>query len=426
MAHPMLRCTVLLLLLASLASGQSSPKQPAALSAQQAAADFDQFWREIGLHYAYMAEKRIRWSRVRDLYRAQASQARNRVALLHVLEQAIAELYDDHATLGADAPGSPRIVPSRTDFWGSWHGEVVVIDEVRPGSVAAAAGLRAGDEVLAVGGRPISEAVARELPRTLVAPDPHAQNWAVRRVLAGRRGQSLDISVRHFDGRTATVTVADHPTASPNIPLEARRLTGAIGYIRIHNSLADPALIPAFAAALADLRDIPSLVLDLRDTPGGGDSAVAEPILGRFTDRLQGYQKFVVPVQGWQHTRSFVEKVRPRDPFIFRGKLVLLVDHWTASMGEGIAVGLAGMHRATIVGTAMAGLNGATHTQRLRFSGIPFSYPAERIYTVDGTPRELFQPDIIVPLAGAKTPDPILECALAVLSDGTSEVCKPR
>jgi carboxyl-terminal processing protease len=256
----------------------------------------------------------------------------------------------------------------------------------------------------------------------LVAPDVRAQDWALRRVLAGRRGESLDISVRHADGRTAVVSLADTPTEPAATPLEARRLADGIGYIRIHNSLGNPALISAFDAALAAMKDIPSIVLDLRDTPGGGDSAVAEPVLGRFVDRVRGYQKFVVPGGTWKRTRTFIEKVRPRGPFNYRGRLIVLIDHWTASMGEGMAIGLAGMRRATVIGTPMAGLNGATYTRRLRFSGIPYNYPAERIYALDGTPREVFRPDIIVPLAGADSADPILNCALSVLSYASATI----
>ncbi len=360
MTHLKLRVTVLLLVAASLVGAQAPPKQATALTSQQAAADFDQFWHEISRHYAYLSQKRIRWP------------------------------------------------------------------QVRPGSAAAAASLQAGDQVLAVGGLPIADAVARELPRTLIQPNPRARDWALRRVLAGRRGQPRDISVRHADGCTDTVHLADEPGAPESTLLEARRIAGGIGYIRFHNFLGDSALVPEVDSALAEMKNAAALVLDLRDTPGGGDSAVAEPILGRFVDRTRGYQKFVVPVGSWRRTRSFVEKVRPRGPFTYGGKLVVLVGHWTASMGEGVAVGLAGIHRATVIGTPMAGLNGATYTRHLRFSGIPYNYPAERIYAVDGTPREVFQPDILVPLAGAASPDPILDCTLAVLRGASPATCKQR
>jgi C-terminal processing protease CtpA/Prc len=229
--------------------------------------------------------------------------------------------------------------------------------------------------------------------------------------------------VNHANGRAATVHLADDRAAPATTALDARRLIRGIGYIRFHNSLGNPELVAAFDSALADMKDATALVLDLRDTPGGGDSAVAEPILGRFVDRTRGYQKFIVPVGLWHRTRSFVEKVRPRGPFTYRGKLVVLVDHWTASMGEGVAMGLSGMHRATVIGTPMAGLNGATYTRRVRFSGIPYNYPAERIYALDGTPREVFRPEILVPLAGAASPDPILDCALAVLNGAAQAPC---
>jgi Tricorn protease C1 domain len=204
MSNRKLSVTVLLLLTAWVLEAQEAP-QASGLSGQQAAADFDQFWREIGTHYAYLSKKHIRWPQVRQIYREHAAKARTRRDLLHVFERAIAELYDDHATLGADAPGSPRIVPSRTDLWASWHGDLAILDEVRPGSATASVGLQAGDRVLAVGGVPIANAVARELPRTLTEPDPRARDWALRRVLAGRGGQPRDISVNHANGRAATV-----------------------------------------------------------------------------------------------------------------------------------------------------------------------------------------------------------------------------
>jgi C-terminal processing protease CtpA/Prc len=39
--------------------------------------------------------------------------------------------------------------------------------------------------------------------------------------------------------------------------------------------------------------------------------------------------------------------------------VVVLVNHWTGSIGEGMAIGLDAMHRARVVGTPMAHLAGA-------------------------------------------------------------------
>jgi carboxyl-terminal processing protease len=96
----------------------------------------------------------------------------------------------------------------------------------------------------------------------------------------------------------------------------------------------------------------------------------------------------------------------------------VLVGRWTGSMGEGMAIGLHGTRRASVVGTPMAGLRGAVFTGTLPRTGIGFTYPAERLFAVDGTPRERFRPRHGVRMEdtpAAKQSGAILEAGLAVL-----------
>ena len=89
--------------------------------------------------------------------------------------------------------------------------------------------------------------------------------------------------------------------------------------------------------------------------------------------------------------RVWVEYASPRGT-PFANKLMVRVGRWTVSMGEGMAIGFDGMKRATIIGSKMAGLLGAVETFELPESGIKFQIPVERLYHIDGTPRENFQP----------------------------------
>ena len=94
-----------------------------------------------------------------------------------------------------------------------------------------------------------------------------------------------------------------------------------------------------------------------------------------------------------------------------------IVDHWTGSMGEGAAIGLRAAAGATLVGTPMAGLRGAIESFPLPCLGASVRLPVERLYSVDGTPRELAQPDVIVTeaeLAAAGLEDAILGRALQI------------
>ena len=86
-------------------------------------------------------------------------------------------------------------------------------------------------------------------------------------------------------------------------------------------------------------------------------------------------------------------------------------------MGEGIAIGLNAVDAATVVGTPMAGLAGATYHLTLPRTGIGMNIPAERLHHVDGTPRETYRPGVPVDVSRAATgQDPFVAAALSALA----------
>jgi hypothetical protein len=138
--------------------------------------------------------------------------------------------------------------------------------------------------------------------------------------------------------------------------------------------------------------------------------------MGRFITKTSDYQRIFEPDAGKQFPKdSWVKTVEPRAPHV-AAKLVVLVNHWTGSMGEGMAIGFDAMKRAQIVGTPMARLCGGTDGFELPKTGIPVHLPTYRLYHVDGTPREAFVPAVEVDLTrGNSAGDVILERALATL-----------
>jgi carboxyl-terminal processing protease len=198
-------------------------------------------------------------------------------------------------------------------------------------------------------------------------------------------------------------------------------LPGNIGYIRLHDSLGDTDLIGEFDSALARYERTSGLMLDLRDTPGGGNTTVARAILGRFVPGERPYQKHVLPSEERDTgvRRSWLELVTSRGPFRYSQPVVLLVGHWTGSMGEGLAIGFDAVQAATIVGTPMAQLLGATYRFELPRSQIGLNIPAEKLFHVNGTPREAFVPAIRVTVDDLMEPatDPWMRKAMQVLND---------
>jgi hypothetical protein len=95
--------------------------------------------------------------------------------------------------------------------------------------------------------------------------------------------------------------------------------------------------------------------------------------------------------------------------------MVALVDHWSASMAEGMAIGLDAMGRGTIVGTRMAGCNGGIDNFELPNTKIKMGYPGYKLLHVNGTPREDFVPPVLARLDVEGTNDLILAQGLQTL-----------
>ena len=359
--------------------------------------DFDSAWSFIRDTYAYFHEKDVDWPRVRELLRPRVDDVGNHDDFVGLLEDLVEHLYDHHAHLGTNTASSPRLVPSGADLWAAHQDGIALITQVRTGSAAERLGVRAGMEVVYIDGRPVPEAVGERLPRGVDRLDPAARDWALRTLLAGRHNAPVRIEVRTG---TAHRHVEFEPGVAerPDSPFTATLLDNRFGYVRLHNSLGQVALVSAWDTILRDLKDTDGLVLDLRDTPSGGDTIVARPFLGRLVSTVKPYQRHELPgsKRRFGLFRSWTARIAPRGPFTYDKQLAVLVGRWTGSMGEGVAVGLDGMQRATVFGSAMAGLRGATYSHTLEHTGIPVRVPAERLYHVDGTPREAFRPPFLV------------------------------
>ena len=394
------------------------------LSAQNAE-DFDHDFnvavKQVALVYAYLDEKATRWEDMPALYAGDLRQVTTRDHFISLLERVVDELYDHHAHLTVNLETSPRLVPSGTDLWAEWRDGRATITQVRSGSEAERAGIGYGTIVLSIDGIPISEAVGSRLGRSYPDSTTAARNWALRAVLAGRHhaGRILQIE-EHGVSRTVDLP-SPAQSAGFSETLEASEIRPGIGYIRLNDSLGNSATVAAFDHALETLRQTSGLIVDLRDTPSGGNSSVARGILGRFVDRAQPYQKHVLPSEGRATgiQRSWLELVSPRGDFVYSQPIAVLVNRWTGSMGEGLAIGFDATGAATVVGTEMAGLVGATTRISLPRTEIGINLPSERLYHIDGTPRETFQPAVLVEVGGAHSErDPFIEAALEVLMGG--------
>lgn len=374
-------------------------------------ADFEEAWSFIRDNYAWLEEKTTDWNRVYDHFMPLAENAENNTEFIALLEQLIEQLYDHHAHLGVNTSSSPRLVPSGTDLWAEFRDEKVLITAVRGDSRAENEGAKAGMEIISVGEVPVLKTVKNRIPVTISEPGPEVLDWALQSVLAGYHDEPVQIEVRAGD-QTKKMEFQPGSINQTGDLLSMDILDKNTGYIQIHNSLGNTDLIREWDMGLEKLKDTDALILDLRNTPGGGISTVARGIMSRLILQTRPYQMHELPSEerDFGVKRIWVEQVAPRGAFTYTKPVAVWVGRWTGSMGEGLAIGLDGMKRATVMGTPMAGLRGALYSHKLPHTGIEIRIPAERLYHIDRTPREEFLPPVLVKsdLGVEELPDIIL------------------
>ncbi|HVU98628.1 MAG TPA: S41 family peptidase [Puia sp.] len=391
---------------------------PQSFTTAQYKEDFQWFWQTVNDNYCYFQKKKIDWNRIREFYRPRIDTVTTRESFIALLEDALYELYDHHCTLRTRNPFSRRLVPTGADIWAEWEGEKAVVREVRKGFGAGRVGIRAGMEIVAVDDVPVNQAILPFLPHTV---NRESRSFALRLLMAGDHVHARKMTLKS-GGATA-----DYYPDKDGLLLEDVQYPawvesasyGPIGYIRINNFLYDNNLIARFDSVLNGMLDKPALMIDLRETPSGGNTTVARAILGRFIRKDHFYQKHELYAEekATGVKRSWEEIVSPRG-ICYTGRVVVLADHWTGSIAEGITIAFDGMKRATVIGTELARLNGAVDGFELPVTKIGFNIATERLYHVDGTPRELFEPAITVDVRGqsaAKDGDVILNTALGYL-----------
>ena len=369
--------------------------------------DFDEFWETLAARYCFFPEKATDWRRVKALYGPKAYAAEDEAGFQTVLQAAMSELYDAHTHLADPPDGTPRFPPY--DLWVLRQGDEARVLDVQPGSGAALAGVRHGDAIIAIERVPIFEAAARLAPKCLRRSDPAADRYALQSAAAGRRGKDRLLTVEGPSGRRELLLT--RPPAADQA-VSHRALAHDLGYIRIP-TFADSAAVPQFDVALADLRETKGLIIDVRSN-GGGDTAVAKPIMGRFIEARKPYAT-MRRRQGAGLSAPWTEWVEPRGPFRYAKPVTVLADRWSGSMGEGFPMGMRAVAGARIVGTPMMGLGAAVYQIHLDRTGIAGQYSGEPVYTPDGKPRWLLKPDLLVQPTTLDR-DEILEAAIADLT----------
>lgn len=408
----------------AIATAQTKPQTNTSTEekAFDAVAAWDEFEELLRGRYAYIERDDVdveaQLARSKEL----AAQVADEAEFRSLVHRTALTFMDPHLIVGPFTDEDYAIIMTAAEMDARFEGGVLRIADIRRDSPAFAAGIRTGDAILAVDGVAPREAARR--PFGAVLPEPTSAQFDYGATLAvnGRRGHARTLMVQSASGETREVTLAS--TSDFQRTLRDREIVSVdfvgkgkdIAHLRIANALGNNDLITAFDAAMEQAAGAKALVLDLRDTPSGGNTEVGRSIIGHFVTEVSPYQMHRIPALEREFTvpRQFVEYVFPRGPH-FAGPVAVLHGRWTGSMGEGVVIGMdAAAPNAVTIGSDMGDLLGALWNFTLEKSKARVDLGGESMFHVDGTPREDYVADIAVTPADSAPDgsDPALAAAL--------------
>ncbi len=352
-------------------------------------------------------------------FEKQAQRAKTREEFRERTQAFLNHFSDPHLSLGPFGERDFCVIPTGSDMWvrREADGSYQIVD-VKGKGAASVAGIRPSDVVVTIDGLSVGDAIKEVLGEAGPLKFSEKQlEYAANVALGGRRNQARTIELIH-QGRQQRYQLPSSYASSDQsrsaTPISYELLNTQTGYIRFNNSLGDKNTVTAFANALRELQYTRTLIVDLRDTPSGGGTDVANPILGHFTKEPSPYQKYRTQTRDTPYQKAKLQTAltEPSEPQ-FANNVLVLVGRWTGSMGEGMAIGFDALG-ATVVGSSMAHLLGGVKIVGLPSSESRLKVGFDRMYHVNGTFREDFVPPVLVNPADVDSAgeDPALAKAL--------------
>lgn len=396
----------------------ADPPRPASFDPAKA---FDEFEQTLRDSYAYLDRSDFDVDAHLARTRAAALQLTDPLEFRRLLSRSTLAFTDPHLLVVPLDDADPNVWPTSSDLALALDGERFVVADVRADSAADAAGVRPGWTVRTINGAAIEARSAELLANLVPAPTARQRIYAATLAINGARTGARVIEFV-VDGQPRALELANPrelaKTVAALAPLRLD-IRDRVGIVRFNNSLDRQETVDAFDAAIRDCAGLDAMILDLRNTPSGGNTDVARAIIGHFVAEARPYQVHEIPLvlRRTSVPRRFIELALPRAPR-FAGRVAVLGGRWTGSMGEGLVIGLHGAAGARTFASDMGDLLGAVDVLELPAAGISLELGLESLFHVDGTPRADYVADVPLPSADRNRDghDPALLTALAWLA----------
>lgn len=260
-----------------------------ALSEDEKIAGLVRFWSEAKYNFAWFEHvSGLEWDAKMLEYLPRVRAAKTTADYYRVLMEFAALLKDGHTNVYPPAE-------LRDAFWSSPPVYVtlvegrVVVSRVLTDDALAAAGVRRGNELIAIDGLPVREYGERfVMPlQSASSPQDRERRTFAYYLLDGPRDSKVRLQSRDESGKDIEVTTTrlaqaeldKRDTTPPRPRFDFRLLDdGRVAYVAL-NSFGESAVVADFEKAWPEIRKAPALIVDVRRN-GGGNSSYGSQILG--------------------------------------------------------------------------------------------------------------------------------------------------
>jgi hypothetical protein len=355
--------------------------------------DFEQIMSDIKNNYIYLNDKKVDIDCIYFNYKKKIKLIDSEDQRLLFFEYLLDEFYDSHVILmrsirksyRLDSPIFTVTKNGKTKIKNVWQTQ---IENINLNII--------GSEIIKINGIDLITKIDNFPTICNDKNDFETRNWIANKVISGKYNEPRILTLKLTNDKIVDFDLDSIKLKKDNSLLTVS-IVNNIGIIRLNNSLGQNALIEKFDTVIDSLQNTKGLIIDLRNTTGGGNSYVARGIMSRFINESMPYQLHQIFDESWDNQpiikRSWAEYVSPRNKQ-YKNPVVVLVGKWTGSMGEGLAIGFDGLRRAEIVGTEMKRLaGGSTNDFHLKNENLNYKLMTEKIFHLNGTPREKYIPE---------------------------------
>ncbi|WP_162623315.1 S41 family peptidase [Confluentibacter sediminis] len=362
--------------------------------------EFNKFIEDFEKNYIYLTEKNELWKCIKGTYSEKVGQITTKFEHILFYENLLNELYDNHIHLNTNTSQSYRLdTPiyvtnnnGKTYLKNVWQTQLK--DTIKENVIGA--------EIVTFNGIDFQEKIKDFTTICQNKNDKKVREWIANKIVAGKRNESRVLELKLQNGKTFKLDIDSLKLREEKFALSPSIIENkSIGLIRVNNTLGNQILVKEFKRVIPQMDSTKALIIDLRNTISGGNTSVAKPIMGIFINEKKPYQLYE------NHKKEYLGYVKP-NKLNYNKPVYILVNRWTGSMGEGIAIGLNTVDGIEVIGTEMSRLAGGMKSINFKNHNYGFQVSFEKIFDINGNPREEFIPKNYVEQTRTDT-DEILE-----------------